>query len=405
MSLVIENARIVTQTGAGVIERGSVWLQGDAIHEVGERVDAPGKIPRIDARGRVLQPAFVDAHTHACFAGERFAEWELKLEGASYLEIAAAGGGIASTVEATRKASADELAAALLERLETMCRLGTTTVEVKSGYGLSTEHELRMLRAIRQAGERFVGVVHPCACIGHAKDPSLSGEDFVQQTIEETLPAVHAEFPGVPIDAYCEEGAWSVAEVERLFVAAAALGHPLRLHVDQFHALGGLELAISLGARSADHLEATDAEMLGRLGASSTTGVFLPISGLHTDDRYADARPYVAAGGRPVVATNLNPGSAPSASMPLALQLAVRKNGLTPRQALAAGTVNAARLLDERPGLGTVAAGAPAELVVLHHHDERALVHELGGDPVALTISRGRVVAGEGVASATRLPR
>lgn len=390
MSLVVENARVVTQTGAGVLERASVWLQGEQVREVGVAVSASGKIPRIDARGRVLMPAFVDAHTHACFAGERLAEWELKLEGASYLEVAAAGGGIASTVAATRAASEEELTALLADRLATMCRLGTTTVEVKSGYGLSTRHELKMLRAIRAAGESWVGTVHPTACIGHAKDAAV--EDFVAQTIEETLPAVTEAFPGVAVDAYLEEGAWSLEEVRALFTAAKVAGHPLRLHVDQFNDLGGLTMAIDLGARSVDHLEATSAEMMARLGASETRGVFLPISGLHTDDRYADARPYVAAGGRPVVATNMNPGSAPSLSMPLALALSVRKNGLRAEEALAAGTIHAAQLVDPRPGLGTVAAGAPAELVLLAHTDERALVHDLGGNPVDVVISRGRVV-------------
>src|SRR5690606_36906904 len=200
------------------------------------------------------------AHTHALFAGNRLDEFELEQQGKSYLDILKAGGGIFATVRAVRKASEEALVESLLRRLFIMLREGTTTVEVKSGYGLTTGDELKMLRAIENVQARFPGTVVPTALLGHALDPEEPR--LVDRTIEETLPAVHAEFPGIAIDAYCEEGAWSVADCRRLFERARALGHPLRLHADQFHRLGGLELALEFGALSVDHLEASSTEAL-----------------------------------------------------------------------------------------------------------------------------------------------
>ncbi len=342
----------------------------------------------VEGDGHALLPGFVDAHTHACWAGNRLDEWALRLKGASYPEILRAGGGIHSTVREVRAASEEALARLLRDRLEWALREGTTTIEVKSGYGLDTPTELKMLRAIRRAGADWPGTVIPTACIGHAKDPEI--RDFVGQTIEETLPAVHEAFPGVAIDAYCEEGAWSVDECVRLFEAAAALGHPLRVHADQFTEFGMMDEAIRLGARSVDHLEATTREGLGRLARSGLAGVFLPVSGFHVDGRYGDARTFVDEGGAPVVATNWNPGSAPSPSIPFAVSLAVRHNGLTPAEALTAVTANAAHLL-RLHDRGSIFPGMRADLVLLRHRDEREVAHTVGGSPVALVVVGGEV--------------
>jgi imidazolonepropionase len=271
-----------------------------------------------------------------------------------------------------------------------MLREGTTTVEVKSGYGLGTEHELKMLRAIRAAAAEFPGTVVATALLGHAKD--AADPDFVERVVVETLPAVHQEFPGVAVDAFCEDGAWSVGDCRRLLEAARRLGHPLRLHTDQFHDLGGLDLALELDARSVDHLEATRPDGLGRLAQSGTFGVMLPISGFHTDGRYANGRAFVDAGGKLVLASNCNPGSAPSSSMPFVIALAVRKLGLTVGEALPAVSSRAAELL----GLGdrgTIAVGKRADLLLLRHRDERLLAYELGGNPVDVVVCGGRVVA------------
>ena len=343
----------------------------------------------IEAGGRVLMPAFVDAHTHACWAGERLDEWDMKLRGASYLELLKAGGGIMSTVRAVRAASEDELYEGLMERLGWMLRGGTTAVEVKSGYGLTTDDELKMLRAIARAADGWPGFVSPTACIGHAIDREQN--DFVERTISETLPAVHTEFPGITIDGYCEDGAWTLDETIRLFEAGKKLGHPLRIHADQFNSLGMVPAAIGLGARSVDHLEASSDEDLRRQAVGDSFGVMLPCSGFHTDGRYGDGRAFIDAGGQLVIATNVNPGSAPCSSMPMAIALAVRYLGIRAAEAVSACTANAASLL----GLadrGAIAVGKRADLVLLRWRDERELGHTFGGDPVAMVMCGGRVV-------------
>ena len=358
---------------------GHVCLDGSSIAEVTDQLPADRGDEPLDAGRRVLMPGFVDAHTHALFAGDRLDEIELKRQGKSYLEILAAGGGILSTVRAVRCASQDELAAGLSERLGHMLAEGTTSVEVKSGYGLTTEHELKMLRAIADAARDFTGTVVPTALLGHALDAEVP--DFVRRTVEETLPAVHAEFPGITVDAFCERGAWSVTDCRRLLTRARELGHGLRLHTDQFNALGGLELALELGVSSVDHLEATPPEGLDALARSSTFGVMLPVSGFHTDQRYGSGRALLDRGGRLVLASNYNPGSSPSSSIPLVIALGVRALGLTALEAIGAVTRSAAELLGLHDR-GVLEAGARADLVLLRHRDPRLLGYELGGNPV-----------------------
>ncbi|TVP76719.1 MAG: imidazolonepropionase [Gemmatimonadales bacterium] len=408
MDLLVRNARVVTAPSslAGtspqwlrgpelgrlhILEAHDVAIRGDRIAAIGPELEAGPNTRILDARDRVLLPGFVDAHTHACWAGTRLDEWEQKLKGATYQELLAAGGGIMATVRAVREASEDELLDALLDRLDWALAEGTTTMEVKSGYGLHPDHELKMLRAIHRAGHTWPGRVVATACIGHALDPDVP--DFPRVVTEKHLPRITEAFPGVTIDAYCEEGAWSVAQTTSLLVAAIAAGHPVRVHADQFTSLGMLREAIRLGARSVDHLEATPPAELERLAASDTAGVMLPVSGFHLDDRWADGRRFVDAGGALVVATNWNPGSAPSPSIPLAMALAVRKLGLTPHEALAAVTANAACLLG-LDDAGRIAPGARADLVLLRHTDERELAHTVGGSPVAAVICGGQLREG-----------
>lgn len=394
--LIVHNARVVSGGSAPVLPCATVRIEGDAIAavEVDDRHSSAGEnraddSVHIDAAGRVLMPAFIDAHTHALWVGDRLDEWELKRRGASYLEILQAGGGIFSTVRAVRAASHEELCKGLLQRLNIMLREGTTTIEIKSGYGLSTAAELAMLRAIRDVAADFPGTVVPTALLGHAIDPEVP--NFVDVTIEETLPAVHEEFPGVAIDAFCEEGAWSAADCRRLFIRAKELGHPVRLHADQFHRLGGVDLAIEFAALSTDHLEASAPEDLERLARAGVYCVALPASGFHLGNGYANARRILEAGGKLVLATNCNPGSAPTSSMPLVIALAMREMGLSIEEAIAATTSTPAQML----GLadrGEVAPGKRADLILLRHTDERALGYELGGNPVDAVICAGRVM-------------
>jgi len=388
MSWLIRDARLVPGDGGAPL-RGSLRIEGERIVELGPALSPQPDETVLDADGRVLMPGFVDAHTHALFAGDRLDEFEQRQQGRSYLEILAAGGGILSTVRAVRQASEEELAHALGERLQVLLEHGTTSVEVKSGYGLSTRDELKMLRAIVRAGRRFPGTVVPTALLGHALDPAEP--DFVERVLRETLPAVHAEFPHVAVDAFCEQNAFGVHDCRRLFERALALGHPIRLHTDQFTAQGGLELALELGACSVDHLEATSPAGLQALGRSQTYGVLLPVSGFHTDGRYADARALLAAGGKLVLASNYNPGSSPCFSMAFVIALALRKLNLSVLEAIRACTERAAALL----GLGdrgVLRAGARADLILLRHRDERLLGYELGGNPVQRVIVAGRDV-------------
>jgi imidazolonepropionase len=273
-----------------------------------------------------------------------------------------------------------------------MLREGTTTVEVKSGYGLDLETELKMLRAIRAASAAWPGAVERTALLGHAIDPER--RHFVQRTVDQTLPAVRDAFGTLTIDAFCEEGAWSLEDCEELFAAAIAAGHPVRVHADQFNSLGMVEWAARQGpdvVRSVDHLEASSGATLAALARSGVFGVALPCTGFHTDGRYMNARAFVDAGGALAIATNCNPGSAPTHSMPMAIALAVRHCGLSPAEAISACTVNAAALL----GLldrGVVAARRRADLVLLRHTDERLLAYEFGGDPTDLVVCAGEIV-------------
>lgn len=388
----IANARILTldeslgEDPLGVIEHGWIRFDNGRVAEV-HPGDPPAGVDALDANGRVLMPAFTDCHTHACWAGDRTDEWAARLAGASYLELLEAGGGIMSTVRAVRAASQQELADLLLERLLTMLSHGTTAVEVKSGYGLTTADELKMLRAIRDANDRFPGTVIATACIGHALDPDVPRERFIRATIDETLPAVTSEFPGIAIDAYAEPAAWHLEECLELFDAAQRAGHPCRVHADQFTSFGMVEAALERGFLSVDHLEASSPALLQRVASSTTHAVVLPCSGFHVDRRYADARTLLDHGARLCIATNMNPGSAPCPSMPMAIALACRFNGspnapaVTPEDAIAATTRTPSRML----GLtdhGTLTPGARADAILLDHTSERELAHTFGANPV-----------------------
>ena len=396
--IAIENARIVTceATADGGPRRGGAMRElrtvarGHVIVEHG-RIAAMGDGPaasravamRIDARGRVLMPAAVDCHTHACWAGERWAEWEMKRAGASYLDILKAGGGILSTVSAVRAAPREALAAQLAERLAEMRATGTGAVEVKTGYGLDAATELKMLEAILAVRRVWPAPVVPTLLLGHAvdKDNPAQLEDMCA-----LLERVADRVPGMAVDAFCEEGAWTVDMCRTLFSKARRLGFDIRVHADQFNALGGLELAIELGARSVDHLEASTPQGLAALAESRTIGVALPACGFALDGRFADGRSFVDRGGALAVASNWNPGSAPSPSAQFAAALASRHMRLTAAEAICAVTWNAACVLGLQHETGAIAPGMRADLQLLPHRDERAFVHEVAGPGPDLTV-------------------
>lgn len=401
-SVLLRNARILTLAlpdvsgprrgkalrELGVIPQGEVLVADGRIAAVGAKVDAPADAEIIDAAGRVLLPGFVDCHTHACWAGDRLDEWEQKLNGAAYLDILKAGGGIHATVRAVREATQKQIAASLRERLGNLLRDGTTTVEVKSGYGLNTEAELKMLRAIRRAASDWPGTVSPTALLGHALDGDP--EDYPRMVTKEMLAEVSREFPDIAVDAYCEKEAWSVEACVRLFEKARK-HHPIRVHADQFNSLGMIPEAIRLHARSVDHLEASTKADLIALAQSPTFGVILPCTGFHTDQRFAKAGFFVDQGGALALATNCNPGTAPTHSMPLAIALAVRFCGLLPAEAIVAATYNPAQLLGYTDR-GSIEVSKRADLLLLRHKDERQLAYELGGNPVDTVICGGAVI-------------
>ena len=352
-------------------------------------VTRDGDDTEIDAAGRALLPGLVDCHTHTCWAGQRLDEWEMKRKGVPYLKILEKGGGIMSTVRAVRAASQHQLTDLMLPRLHEMLRLGTTTVEVKSGYGLTTADELKMLHAIRDAQAHWPGTIRMTALVGHAIDDTQPG--FVGRVLRETLPAIAAEFPGMAVDAFCETGAWSVEQCVLLLNRAHELHLPCRLHADQFNSLGMLPAALRLNVRSIDHLEATTKEDLELLAKSDAFGVMLPACGFHMDNRYARGRRFVMDGGGLCIASNLNPGSAPCGSMPFIIALAVRHLGLSPAEAITAATINPLALL----GLsdrGTIAAGQRADLILLKEADERAIAFEFGGNPIHTVVVGGKAV-------------
>jgi imidazolonepropionase len=291
-----------------------------------------------------------------------------------------------STVRAVRAASQRTLSDLLLHRLQDCLATGTTTIEVKSGYGLTTPDELKMLRAIDDARAHWPGTIVATALLGHAIDPDQPG--FVERTITETLPAVSSEFPGITIDAYVEQAAWTLEQAVRLFEKARELGHPLRVHADQFHSLGMVREAVRLGALSVDHLEASTDDDHAHLGTSHTVAVGLPICGLHVDGRYANLRAVIDAGGATAIASNLNPGSAPSGSLPLAMGLAVRHAGLTPFEALTAVTVNGAAVL-RFSDRGLLNVGYRADLVLWNTRDLRELSYIPSGPRIASVVVGG----------------
>jgi imidazolonepropionase len=388
----VANARVLTLDGPGggasrrgaamrelgAIDRGFVAVRGGRIVATGagEPPREFAGLPRIDAAGRVAMPAFVDCHTHLCHAGSRFDENDLRTAGVPYLEILKRGGGILASVRATRAAGVAELAEGVRKRLDDAARLGTATVEVKTGYGLDPASELRMLEAIRLAAAASASRVVPTFLGAHARDPGRP--DAFDEIVREGLVAARAGGAAFA-DIYCEEGAFSPDETRRYLEAARAAGLPLRVHADQFHALGGVELALALGARTVDHLEASRPETLAAVAASDATAVLLPGCGFHLDGRYADGRKLVDLGAAVAIATNMNPGSSPTLSMPFTIALAVKHAGLMPSEAIVAATVNAAAALGLGHETGRIAPGLAADLQLLDACDERSLAYEYGG--------------------------
>jgi imidazolonepropionase len=389
----------------GIIENGAVAWRGEAILAVGPTKEIIRRHPgakRIDAGGRVVMPGFVDPHTHLVWAGDRAGEFEQRLLGASYQEIMAAGGGIVSTVRQTRAAPVEALVQAAQPRAWRMLAHGTTTAEAKTGYGLDTQTELRILEAVLRLDASTPLRLAPTFLGAHAVPPEYAGRtnDYVQLLIDDMLPAVrawwaeHAPDRQLPfVDVFCEVGAFDLAQTRCILERARALGFPLKIHADEFAGLGGTGLAVELGAISADHLVHTPPEDIAELGRSATVAVALPCTPFGLAEReYTPARALIEAGACLALASDLNPGTAWCESMQFVIALACRTLRLTPAQAIAASTINGAAALGLQDHIGSLEPSKQADLLVLDVSDYRHLGYRFGTNLVSKVFRAGTPV-------------
>jgi imidazolonepropionase len=383
----------------GIIQDGALWARDGKIQRVGTwdeiKADVPEDADTVDAEGRIVLPGFVDAHTHLVFGGSRAEEFERRALGESYQSIAASGGGIRSTVRQTRAATELELLISAKRRAHWLLRSGTTTAEIKSGYGLALEHEVKMLRIVRSLGEtgtlRVVGTF-----LGAHEFPDEfrdRREDYVELLINEMLPAIAREQLAEYADVFCEPHIFDTETAFRVMTAASKLGFGLRMHVDQLSLSGGAQLAARLKAATADHLEQTDQAGLLALRDAGVQPVLLPGSvyalGL---SRYPGARRMIELGLPIVLATDLNPGSSPTPSIPMVLSLAVTQMKLSVAEAISAVTINAAHSLKRSGEIGSLEPGKNADLVIHDCSDYRELAYYFGVEPARQVFISGESV-------------
>lgn len=388
----------------GIIENGALIVRDEKIIAVGtteELRTANRDEPRLDASGCVVMPGFVDPHTHIIWAGDRAREFEMRLEGAKYLDILAAGGGILSTVKHTRTASIESLIAQTRPRLLRMFAHGTTTAEAKTGYGLQTATELRLLKALLALEDESPIDLSITFLGAHAIAPEYKDnpQGYTDLVCETMLPTVQQWWQnhalGLPypfVDVFCEDRAFTLEQSRQILTRARELGFPLKIHADEFDNLGGAALAAELGAASADHLVRTSDADIAALGNSDTVAVSLPCTpfGLGECD-YTPARKIIKAGAFLALATDCNPGTAWNESMQFVIALACRFMGLTPAQAIAASTINSAHAIRRADSLGSLEEGKQADLLILSVPDYRQLGYRFGTNLVRQVVKRGHV--------------
>lgn len=396
MAILLTDATVATMVGGyGLMPDGAVAVVGGEIAWVGPMDAIPhahAALPRHDCQNRLITPGLIDCHSHVVFAGNRAAEFEMRLNGASYADVARAGGGILSTVTATRAASEDDLLAASLPRVDQMIAAGATTIEVKSGYGLTVAAELTMLRAARRIAEKRPVRVRTTHLAAHAIPPEFAGraDDYIDGVAIPSLHAAHAEGLIDAVDAFCEGIAFSPDQVARVFMAARGLGLPVKLHAEQLSDLGGAVMAARFGALSADHLEYLGGDGVAAMAAAGTVAVILP--GAFYTLREAQLPPIAAlraAGVAMAVATDCNPGSSPMTSLPLAMNMACTLFRLTPLEALQGTTTNAARALG-LTDCGTVTAGMRADLCLWDAMHPSEISYRIGATTLKSRMFGGR---------------
>ena len=372
-STLFRNAKIATMTTGksyGLIENGAVVISADRIKWVGAEKELPDEFAGLQGKnleGRLITPALIDCHTHLVYGGSRATEFELRLNGASYEEIARNGGGILSTVTATRNASENELLAQSLPRLDALLSEGVATIEIKSGYGLDIEAEIKMLRVARQLGKERSVRVKTSFLGAHAIPPEFSGkaDAYIDFVCEEVLPAVHYENLADAVDGFCENIAFSPKQISRVFEKAKSFGLPVKLHAEQLSNLGGATLAVKYGALSADHLEFLDQTGVEVMAESGTVAVLLP-----------GAEVPIA------IATDCNPGSSPLTSILLCMNMSCTLFRMTPEEALCGVTIVAAKALGISDEVGTIEVGKKAELAVWNVDQPAELAYRIGFNPL-----------------------
>jgi imidazolonepropionase len=400
--------RRTAMTDVGLIENGGIAVNDGVIVAVGDSATLRAKYSAahtIDATGKVVCPGFVDPHTHVVYAGDRIGEFELRIQGRSYMEIMAAGGGIVSTMRAVRGASVDQLVAETRPRLDAMFKLGTTTAEIKTGYGLDTPSELNLLKAIETLNQSHPMDVVPTFLGAHAIPPEYKDrpDAYVDVVINDMLPAV-AEWhrgstfasQGIPCfnDVFCEQNAFDLAQSRRVLEAGLTFGLPVKIHADEFTALGGVSLALELGAISVDHLDVTTPEERAKLAGSQTVGVVLPAVNFNLgSSHFADARALIDDGSALAVSTDINPGSAPCPSMQFVMAIACRYQRLLPSEALNAATINAAYAIGMGDKIGSLETGKQADMLIMNATDYRQVAYQFGGNLIETVVKRGRIVS------------
>src|SRR5215469_6064086 len=365
-----------------IIRDGGMLIRDGAIESVGPSDDVEKKLDEaeiVDARGRVVMPGFVDAHTHLVFAGNRLDDFERRARNETYEGIAKAGGGIWSTVEKTRAASEADLLAEAKKHADWFLHCGTTTVEAKSGYGLTVEDELKILRVLRQLNEEVPLEIVPTFLGAHAVPRKLSQDEYLNVVITEMLPRVTAEKLAEFCDVFCERGYFDIDQSRRILSAAKEVGLNLRGHVDQLTNSGGAKFMAEMGATTADHLEQTDEQGIAALKKANVQPVFLPGSVYALGSRrYPRAREMIEAGLAVVLATDFNPGSSPTPSMPMVLSLACTQMKMSPAEAITASTVNAAYTVNRGDKIGSLEPGKFGNFVIFDCGDYREVAYWFG---------------------------